>query len=74
MTLCHASKEIIEFPEVRKTKYTKDFSWGFYCTNNFEQAVRWANRGEEKPIINFYSYMLNKKLNPNYSRHCAFNI
>ncbi len=39
MTLCHASKEIIEFPEVRKTKYTKDFSWGFYCTNNFEQAV-----------------------------------
>lgn len=63
MTLCHASKEIIEFPEVRKTKYTKDFSWGFYCTNNFEQAVRWANRGEEKPIINFYSYMLNKKLN-----------
>lgn len=22
----------------KKSKYTKDFSWGFYCTNNFEQA------------------------------------
>lgn len=56
MFLYHASKEIVEFPEVRKTKYTKDFSWGFYCTNNFEQAVRWANRGEENPVINYYIY------------------
>ena len=37
MTLCHASKEIIEFPEVRKTKYTKDFS-----EQNFAQASRQA--------------------------------
>ena len=56
MILYHASKEIVEFPEVRKTRYAKDFSWGFYCTNNFEQAVRWANRGEGDPIINYYSY------------------
>lgn len=40
MILYHASKEVVEFPEIRKTRYTKDFSWGFYCTNNFEQAVR----------------------------------
>ncbi len=56
MILYHASKEIVEFPEIRKTRYTKDFSWGFYCTNNFGQAVRWANRGEGEPIINYYSY------------------
>ncbi len=31
MILYHASKEVVEFPEVRKSKYTKDFSWGFYC-------------------------------------------
>lgn len=55
MILYHAGKEIVEFPEIRKTKYTKDFSWGFYCTNNWEQAVRWANRGIGKPIINTYS-------------------
>lgn len=62
MLLYHASKEIVEFPEVRKTKYTKDFSWGFYCTNNYKQAVRWANRGEGTPIINIYNYEENKSL------------
>lgn len=53
----HASKVEVEFPEIRKTKYTKDFSWGFYCTNNYEQAVRWANRGEGTQIINYYEYI-----------------
>lgn len=62
MTLYHASKEIVQFPEIRKAKYTKDFSWGFYCTNNYEQAVRWANRGEGEPIINHYSYENNNTL------------
>lgn len=52
----------MEFPEIRKTKYTKDFSWGFYCTSYFEQAVRWANRGEGKPIINYYHYEPNNDL------------
>ena len=31
MILYHASKTIVEFPEIRKAKYTKDFSWGVYC-------------------------------------------
>ncbi len=62
MILYHASKERIEFPEIRKSRYTKDFSWGFYCTNNFEQALRWANRGEGDPVINYYSYRQNEKL------------
>lgn len=56
MELYHASKEIVEFPEIRKSKYTKDFSWGFYCTNNFGQAIRWANRGIGEPVINYYEY------------------
>ena len=62
MLLYHASKEIVEFPEIRKTKYTKDFSWGFYCTNNYEQAIRWANRGSGDPIINTYQYEPNEEL------------
>lgn len=57
MILYHASKEIVENPQIRMTKYTKDFSWGFYCTNNYEQAVRWANRGEGKPVVNFFNYV-----------------
>lgn len=56
MVLYHASKEIVEFPEVQKSRYTKDFSWGFYCTNSLTQAVRWANRGSGDSIINYYSY------------------
>ena len=62
MILYHASKEIVEFPEIRKTKYTKDFSWGFYCTKSFEQAVRWANRGVGEPIVNYYQYEPNDQL------------
>ena len=28
MELYHASKEIVQYPEIRKAKYTKDFSMG----------------------------------------------
>jgi hypothetical protein len=56
MIIYHASKEIVQFPEIRKAHFTKDFSWGFYCTNNIEQAIRWANRGNGQPIINYYEY------------------
>lgn len=56
LILYHAGKEVVEYPEVRKMKYTKDFSWGFYCTKKLDQAVRWANRGEGEPIINIYQY------------------
>ncbi len=62
MILYHASKEIVEYPEIRMAKYTKDFSWGFYCTLNFQQAVRWANRGKGTPIINYYEYTPDEKL------------
>lgn len=62
MILYHASKEIVEFPEIRKTRYTKDFSWGFYCTCDFGQAVRWANRGDGEPVINSYFYEVEESL------------
>ena len=32
MELYHASGEIVEYPEIRISKYTKDFSWGVYYT------------------------------------------
>lgn len=57
------SSEIIEYPQIRKTKYTKDFSWGFYCTKSYEQAKRWAARRHENGTVNFYSYMENSQLN-----------
>ena len=60
--LYHGSGEIVEFPAVRKTRYTKDFSWGFYCTNNYEQAYRWAYRKDKAGIVNIYSYKENPSL------------
>ena len=63
MILYHASKEIVQFPEIRKARYTKDFSWGFYCTNNLRQAIRLANRASGEPIINYYNYEPNENLN-----------
>ena len=40
----HGSYMEIEFPEIRKHRFTKDFSWGFYCTKIREQAERWAEK------------------------------
>ncbi len=58
----HGSSKEIKFPEIRKTQYTKDFSWGFYCTKDFEQASRWANRRNLNGVVNTYSYTENPKL------------
>ena len=62
MELYHGSGAIVEFPEIRKTKYAKDFSWGFYCTKSYEQARRWAERRHEEGIVNVYSYTENNSL------------
>ena len=56
------SAEVIEFPEIRKDKYTKYFSWGFYCTNSYEQACRWADRKTKNKVVNVYSYEENSNL------------
>ncbi len=58
--LYHASKQVVEYPEIRKAKYTKDFSWGFYCTNDYKQAVRWANRSKGSPVVNKYNITTNQ--------------
>ena len=63
LELYHGSGQIVEFPEIRKTRYTKDFSWGFYCTNSYQQAHRWAERKHENGIVNVYSYTENNQLN-----------
>lgn len=44
MILYHGSKEIVEYPEIRKAVFNKDFYFGFYCTQHKTQAERWATR------------------------------
>ncbi len=60
--LYHGSSQEVHYPEIRKTKYTKDFSWGFYCTNNYSQAYKWADRKSVNGVINIYSYNENNDL------------
>lgn len=60
--LYHGSKEEVVYPEIRITRYTKDFSWGFYCTNNYQQAYRWADRRSADGLVNVYRYVENPNL------------
>ena len=61
--LYHGSQKSVETPEIRISKYNKDFYYGFYCTILPEQANRWAVRHSGKGIINEYLYMPNESLN-----------
>ncbi len=56
MILYHGSKAVVEYPEIRLAKHTKDFYYGFYCTVMLEQAKRWATRYTGQGVINEYLY------------------
>ncbi|MBN1063388.1 DUF3990 domain-containing protein [Clostridium botulinum] len=52
----------IEFPEIRKHRFTKDFSWGFYCTEIKEQAEKWSSKFNTS-IVNLYELRDSESLN-----------
>ena len=58
----HGSPHIVETPEIRITKFNKDFYFGFYCTVMKEQAERWATRFGKDGYINIYEYIGNPDL------------
>lgn len=62
MILYHGSREIVEYPEIRKARFNKDFYFGFYCTQYEEQAKRWASRYGEIGYLNKYEYVPNHSL------------
>ena len=64
MTLYHGSGEIVEYPEIKITKYTKDFSWGFYLTSNKNQAEKWAKKRRKNgtPTVNHFNYIPDESL------------
>lgn len=59
----HGTQEIVKEPEIRITKYNKDFYFGFYCTVLKQQAKRWATRFNGKGYINEYQYTPDDTLN-----------
>ncbi|MCL4101804.1 MULTISPECIES: DUF3990 domain-containing protein [unclassified Fibrobacter] len=62
MQIFHGSTQIVEHPEVRVSKYNKDFYFGFYCTSIEQQAIRWATRFGEG-FVNVYDYKEDPSLN-----------
>lgn len=44
---------IVDEPSIIKGKYIKDFSYGFYCTRNKEQAEKLAEK-YKTPVVNIY--------------------
>lgn len=66
MQLYHGSGVVVDKPDLRIIGYAKDFSYGFYCTRLYEQAVRWANRHTSRgnrPTVNVYNYTEDSGLN-----------
>lgn len=63
LEIYHGSREIVRNPEIRIERYTKDFSWGFYCTQDYGQASRWASKYRTAGIVNVYKYVENPSLN-----------
>lgn len=63
MILYHGSRNIKEYPGIKRTKYMCDFYFGFYCTEYRELAVRQALRYGENGYVNKYKYILDSNLN-----------
>lgn len=62
MILYHGSKQIVEYPEIRKAQFQEAFYFGFYCIRLPEQAKRRASRYGGKGYLNRYEYTPNDKL------------
>jgi len=60
--LFHGRTEPVLNPEIRMTRYTKDFGHGFYCTRLEEQAKKWCYRKSEVGFVTSYIYVPNVKL------------
>ena len=61
MEYYHGSSVEVQYPEIRKAKFTKDFSCGFYCTSSYNQAKQ-RDRNKQG-IVNVYEYEANPGLN-----------
>ncbi len=61
MLVYHGSDIAIPEPRIMKTRRTKDFGVGFYCTLIREQAQRWAKRFDT-PVVSRYQVRLDESL------------
>ena len=63
MKVYHSSTRVVKFPAIKIRNYAKDFSWGFYCTDDLHAVRLWMKRTRKKSIINTYEYKESSNLN-----------
>lgn len=61
MTVYHGSYLPVKNPQIIKSRNTKDFGPGFYCTVIREQAERWARR-YDTPVLSTYTVRMDTSL------------
>lgn len=66
LLIYHGSQQIIAKPELRASRFFKDFARGFYCTLLKEQAIRWATRYPVTGYVSEYRFMKNPNLKYKY--------
>lgn len=62
LLIYHSNYSTIEFPSICKSNFTKDFSYGFYCTTDKNQAEISANSFNSS-IVNIYALTNPESLN-----------
>ena len=61
MLIMHGSATQVPSPEIRRSRFSKDFGAGFYCSNIEVQAYRWATRFGNG-YVNYYEYSPDSRL------------
>ena len=61
MKVYHGGYMAVETPKMLKSKFPKDFSDGFYCTELEIQAIRWASR-YDTAVVSIYEYIADENL------------
>jgi hypothetical protein len=64
MILFHGGTDVIKEPQITFCETGRDFGIGFYTTDIYEQALKWAKRQgrirSKKAILNVYEFDDNK--------------
>lgn len=60
MILYHGGTDIVKEPRIILSEQGRDFGFGFYTTNIYEQALKWAKRQgrirKKQAILNIYEF------------------
>jgi hypothetical protein len=75
MKLYHGGTDIVKEPKIIFNEQGRDFGFGFYATDIYEQALKWAKRQgrirQKQAVLNVYEFddgEAAKNLNPILSR------